>query len=223
MKFIFLIFFSLNSLFSFSQHDFGVKVNGGASKITSKFNSNITTQKFYFVPSGQAGFFYTLSIKKSLLGAEILFSQIEGKERLSIPIFDNNGKNVGEDIDMIYRHISYLSLPIYYGFKFKKLSFNLGIQTSLALASSGEERGQFGGTVISNNFTKLNIDNYDFGARAGMFINLSKRFSIDLNYYYGINNILSNNINIPNWSWKVQQATIGLCYKLFSKEKVLKK
>ncbi len=219
MKFLNLIFFSLCSLLSFSQHDFGVKVNGGVSKITSKFNSDITTQKFYFVPSGQAGFLYSFSIRKSFIGAEILFSQIEGKEQLTIPIIDNNGNSAGEDIDIIYRHISYLSIPIYYGFKFKKLNINLGIQSSLALASSGEERGQFGGTAISNNFAKLNIDNYDFGARAGMFINLSKRFSIDLNYYYGINNILNDNVNIPNWSWKVQQATIGLCYKLFSKER----
>lgn len=222
MKFLHFIFFLLYSLLSFSQHDFGVKINGGVSKITSKFNSDITTQKFYFVPSGHAGFFYSFSIKKSFIGAEILFSQIEGKERLSIPIFDNNGNSAGEHIDIIYRHISYLSFPIYYGFKFKKLSINLGVQSSLALASSGEERGQFGGTVVSNNFTKLNIDNYDFGARAGMFINLSKRFSLDLNYYYGFNNILNNSVTIPNWKWKVQQATIGLCYKIFSKEKALR-
>ncbi len=221
MKFLHLILFSLYSLLSFSQHDFGVKVNGGVSKITSKFNSDITTQKFYFVPSGQAGFFYSFSIKKSFIGAETLFSQIEGKERLSIPIVDNNGNSAGEDLDIVYRHISYLSLPIYYGFKFKKLIINLGIQSSLALASSGEERGQFGGIVVSNNFTKLNIDNYDFGIRAGIFVSLSKKFSLEVNYYYGINNILSNSVNIPNWSWKVQQATIGIRYKLFSKEKTI--
>jgi len=61
---------------------------------------------------------------------------------------------------------------------------------------------------------KLNIDSYDYGVRAGLLFKLSDKFSIEANYYYGINNILK--IYINNMKWKVQQMTVGLRYKFIS-------
>lgn len=210
-------------LFNFSiygQQNIGIKANAGLSRIVIYENSTQkVVQKSYFVPSGQGGLFYNLPLgNKSLLGAELLFIQIEGKERLEIPFTDQNGNPTGEfGIDNIDRHISYIGLPIYYGFKIKKLTLNLGVQTSFTLASSAREKGQatdgYGGiSVWDNKFDKLNIDAFDFGARAGLIFNLTNRFAVEGTYYYGINNILKKSIYNTELKWKIQQMTIGLRY-----------
>lgn len=217
-------------LFNFSiygQQNIGIKANGGLSRIFIYDNSTQQiVQKSYFVPSGQGGLFYNLPLgNKSLLGSELLFVQIEGKERIEIPFTDQLGNPTGEfGIDNIDRHISYIGLPIYYGFKVKKLILNLGIQTSFTLVSSAREKGQspdgYGGiNTWDNKSDKLNIDAFDFGARAGLIFNLTNRFAVEGTYYYGINNILKKNIYNTELKWKIQQMTIGLRYTLFTIKK----
>jgi hypothetical protein len=154
----------------------------------------------------------------------MLFIPIEGKEYLKIPATDNNGNFTGEYTeDNIYRHIYYLGVPVYFGYSFKKLNVNLGFQTNFVLASSGEEKGQVilgGQSYTWNNKSKdLGINSYDFGARFGLLYKLSDRFLIETNYYYGLTNIIkvSSDALKKNWTWKVQQVTIGLRYKIFSR------
>ncbi len=206
-------------LTTFGQHDFGIKLNGGLSKITAnKYISNVTS-KYSFAPSGQGGLFYNLNYgKKSLIGVELLFSQIESKEesKATYTYFGNPTEGFG--ITNIDYHISYFSIPIYYGFKIKKLTINLGVQTSFAFASRGhsiDKTTYNGNTFTSENESKLNIDKFDFGPRTGLLFNLSKRFAFEATYYYGLNNILSNTAP-PDWKWKIQQITIGLRYKFFT-------
>ncbi len=214
-------------LFSFSvygQQNIGVKVNGGLSGIFIYDNSTQQIkQKSYFVASGQGGLLYNLSLgNKSLFGAEFLFIQIEGKGRSEIPFTDQNGNPTGEyGVDNFFTHITYVGLPIYYGFKIKKLTLNLGAQTAYAIASGGREKGQaadgYGGiTTWDNKFDKLNIDAFDFGARVGLIFNLTNRFAIEGTYYYGISNILKKNVNNSELKWKIQQITIGLHYTFFT-------
>lgn len=217
-------------IFNFSvygQQNIGIKANGGFSRIFIYDNSTQQiVQKSYFVPSGQGGLFYNLPLgNKSLLGAELLFIQIEGKERLEIQATDQLGNPTGEIIiDNIDKHISYIGLPIYYGFKIKKLTLNLGVQTSFTFASSAREKGQapdgYGGiSTWDNKSDKLNIDAFDFGARAGLIFNLTNRFAIEGTYYYGINNVLKKNIYNTELKWKIQQMTIGLRYTFFTIKK----
>lgn len=202
------------------QHDIGMKANGGLSYLDTKFHSNETVDKIYFQPSGQGGLFYNFNLHdKFLIGTEILFIQIEGKEYFEVPETDNIGNPTGLVwSDNIWRHISYLGVPIYFGYNFKKLNVNLGFQTNFTIASSGREKGQapFNGDVVTweNKANKLGIDNYDYGLRAGVFFKLTDKFSIETNYYYGLNNILK--YKIGSWKWTVQQMTVGLHYKLFS-------
>ena len=211
---------------AFGQLDFGLKANFGLSRLSTKLTtSQQLTQKFHFVPSGQGGLFYNLHLReKFLIGAELLLIQIEGKEYLEIPSTDINGNLTGEvGTDNIWRHITYFGLPIYFGYNFKKLNVNIGLQTNFTLASSGREKGQvpdgYGGIATwDNKFSKLGIDDLDYGARAGLIFQHTDKFSLEIIYYYGINNILKDEIISKNlnWKWKVQQMTIGLRYKFIS-------
>ena len=214
-----ILILSTICLTTFGQHDFGIKLNGGLSKITANRNTSNTTSKYSFAPSGQGGLFYNLNLgKRSLIGAELLFSQIESKEEMKIIYTDNFGNPTGEfgTTNLDY-HISYFSIPVYYGFKIKSLTINLGVQTSFAFASRGHwiSKAPYNGSTLTfEDEGKLNIDSYDFGPRAGLIFNLSKRIAVEATYYYGINNILSTTAP-PEWNWKIQQITLGLRYKFF--------
>lgn len=204
------------------QHNFGLKINGGLSRISNSLNPSNSTGTVQFAPSGHAGFFYNLNLNnKSVIGAELLFMQIEGKEKLKMDLTDINGNNIGNSTSDLYKHISYLSLPICYGYKFNKLTINVGFQTSLVLTSSAREKGQAtrNGAITTwdNKYKELNIDRYDFGPRAGVTYRLTKKFTIEGMYYFGANNILDN--DVPNWTWRVQQATVGLRYTFLTTTK----
>ncbi len=125
MKYILIILIIFN-LSIFAQHNFGVKINGGLSKITENLNvTNTKTEKYYFKPSMQFGLFYNFNFKKSLIGTELLFVQIEGQHYKEYYVTDNFGNPTNSLIkDNVWQHISYLGIPIYYGFKIKKINFN---------------------------------------------------------------------------------------------------
>ncbi len=205
-------------LTAFGQYEIGLKANGGLSCISAKLNSTQITQKFYFVSSGQGGIFSNFHLgDKSLLGTELLFMQIEGKEHSEISVPDQYGNPTGQSIsEVIWRHISYLSIPIYYGYKIKKLTINFGVQTSFMLTNSvhSEIQSSIPLVYVTPPSAKLDIDSYDFGIRAGLGYSLTTKFAIETTYYYGLNNILKS--NTTNSIWKVQQMTVGLRYNFFT-------
>lgn len=135
-----LTVFTFPHLNTFGQNQFGVKASGGLSKITNSDEFVNITHSTPFVPSGQFGFFYSHPLhEKSSLGAELLFSQIEGKDIIDFDL-DDLGENTTHVTNVTFRHISYLSLPVYYGFNSKKLTINVGFQISRALIKNGREK-----------------------------------------------------------------------------------
>ena len=203
----------------FAQSDFGIKLNGGLSRISNSAQKEVynTTWMVQLAPSGQGGIFYNFHFgEKSVLGAELLFVQIEGKEQIEFVLTDENGNNAGHVTDKVYKHISYLGCPVYYGLQLNKVSINIGAQASFTLISSARSKGQaiYNDTItrFSNKYDKLNIKKYDFGLRAGIIFKLTDKISFEGNYYFGLNNIFNN--QTLYWTWRVQQATIGVKYNL---------
>lgn len=211
-----------DNITSFANQQWGIKAGGGLSKITNSVKSVNANPVTPFVPSGQIGLFYSRPLKrKSSLGAELLFSQVEGKDILEFDLTDINGNKAGFSSNILYRHISYLSIPVYYGYTFKLLTINGGLQVSYTLASSGREKS----SVILNeaeeyresanrNVDDINITKFDFGPRAGMVYQLNSKLAVEASYYYGLNNILKG--GSPAWKLGVQQAILGIRYDLWS-------
>jgi len=204
------------------QHDFGVKINGGWSKISTEINSSSQLlQKFRFMPSYQGGLIYNFNFNnKSIIGAELLFSKITGKEHSEEPTIDKFGSPTNQlittDID---RNISYLSIPIYYGYNYKKLHLNFGIQTSFAIVSDGlaktsapDSNGNM--LYFESKSEKLPIKNFDFGVRVGVCFSLTKSFILESTYYYGLLNI--HKVNSTSWKWSTQQFTVGIKYNIIA-------
>ncbi|HTA63348.1 MAG TPA: porin family protein [Bacteroidia bacterium] len=226
--FLLFLFFNVAVI---AQPSFGVKINGGVSRISdNSFNPVFSTQKTYFMPSGQAGLFFSLPIRThEVFGVELLFSQITGKEAETdtVGTFSSNGiTNKLFSTSTISRNISYLSLPIYYGVKIKKFTVKVGLQVSIALIGRGH-------TEMESNFypknyyltlyqnPKLYIKDAAFGETASITYNLSPKFAIEANYYYELSNLYRNaKLNGSTQTvWKYQQITLGLRYAFLNLKK----
>ncbi len=237
MKKLALILSLLFSCALWGQQTIGIKAEGGLSKISDKFNDpNLSSENIYLMPSGQAGFFYNLPIRSyEVFGAELLFTQIEGKEKILDtlgPVFYSNipTKNLLKTTT-ISRHISYLTLPIHYGIKVKNFTFNIGVRISARLMGSAEETIQRNYGLNSGFFinpsipsstyyystNRLHIKDVDFGETIGIMYHVIGMFAIEANYYYGFNNIFPNNSQ-PTVQ-RIQQMTIGIRYTILPVKK----
>jgi hypothetical protein len=207
---------------AYSQHSFGVKLNGGGSKVSN----NLAVQRektVQWATSGSGGFFYKFDLGKGFcIGTELLFLQIRSKEIFGTKFVDNSGIVTGQGTGKDLTSISYLSLPIYIGAAYKKVTFTLGIQLSGALVSEQKSTGTgtIGGVdyAYENTLEGLPIDKYDYGMRLGLIYTLTKDVSLDANYYSGLNNILDDTALSAMVS-KAKQLTVGLRLVILKTEK----
>ncbi len=220
----------------FGQQSIGIKIEGGFSKISDNLYDPIhTSQKIYLRPSGQAGFFYNLPIRKyEVFGVELLFTRIEGQEQIVDTmgsIFNSNGSTTKLlNTTTISKHISYLSLPIHYGINVKNFTFNIGVRLSARLMGSAEETTQSNYSfnpmlILSPSATyystdRLHIKDVDFEETVGIIYRITNMFAMEGNYYYGLNNIYPNNHRTT--IWRTQQMTIGFRYTFLTIKKKVK-
>jgi hypothetical protein len=195
----------------FAQHDFGLKASGGLSYVATTDDGYYSINgKDYFQASAQAGLYYNLHIKsKFSFTTELLYSLVKSK-RISetINYLDPNGPNNKATTKSA---ISYLAIPIYFGYNIKKLNINLGFQTAFELANSGvvEITDSNTGTITSAKIESY-IKNMDFGARIGFNYQFSKRFAVEAIYYFGLINIAEN--KYVETTSKIQQILLGIRY-----------
>jgi len=232
MRLLYFTFILLSTGLTYGQSIIGVKVNGGLSYLKSELKTyppTPMTQEYYPMFSGQGGLTYQYCFKnRFVIGTELLYSQIEGKDienGLSGVLFNNNFIRDGHYQTTIYRHIYYLGLPFYVGYNLKKMTLNLGVQTNLKFGggfhwytNAAYDNGKIETFDFKSN--SLNINKMDFGLRIGIFYKLSDKFSIETNYYYGLTNLVPVDSNDEPPVWNIQQLTFGLRYELFTlKEK----
>jgi hypothetical protein len=206
-------------LSAYAQHDLGLKLNGGVSCLNTNYHSDMEGQKVRFQFSGQGGVYYIFKLPKNfMVGAELLFVQIEGKNYTKIVLTDEMGQPTGEYGTLKnWFNISYLGFPVYFGYSIKKFTVSLGFQVNYMLTGSSIQKIEvpYNGEMLTfeNIHKNLSIDNFDYGPRIGFTYGLSKRFSVEANYYYGLNNIMAH--HYANMKWNIQQFTAGLRFKLF--------
>lgn len=207
-----------------AQLSMGIVLNPAISYFSTKFDQSepsYSTQSFYPMPSVQGGLYVDYSLgEHSVLSAELLFLQVQGKEKMVTEAIGTNGELLGFTItEHISRGVSYFGVPIYYGYRFGKAEYNLGFQVNYAAASYGHEWGGFTDTSDTyyswdNKANKLYIDKFSFGPRVGFRWQLASRWAINANYYFGLNNILADADISKYWHWKVQQFSVGVQFRL---------
>lgn len=218
MKKLLLASLTIITISSFGQYTVGIKINAGLSKISNSLDPSNADFRVQVAPTGNIGIFYNLQLSQKLyLGSELLFFQMESKEKLEMDLFDGVD-TVGHAWDLNRRHISYLSIPIYIGIRFNKFSVDAGFQYGHALTSSGKSKGE---TTINGETTSyekkygnLNILKSDYGPRLGIIYYLNPSVSLEGNFYYGLPNILNNSGFLAPWTWKNRQASIGIRWNI---------
>lgn len=203
------------------QEYYGLKFNAGISSISNTFNpinSRITVQS---APSAQLGFLYNYqATRRSTFGAEFLLTQIGGKETTESDLVGSSGDTLGVSTSNFYQHITYLSIPMYYQYNLSKVSFNIGIQGSLAILKIAKSESQVimngNSSSSSNTIRDFDIDPYDFGIRTGIILKVNEKISIEGQYYHGLNDI--RRADLLSFTRQISQTTIGLRYIFLTKE-----
>jgi hypothetical protein len=200
------------------EHYFGIKASGGLSYVSAT-SAELYCQTLtnFWRPSGQAGLFYNLRLKtKILLGADLLFSQVESKSHVDYITPDTcayPGPFARYNIHSL-GHTSYISVPIYFGYNLKNFNINVGFQTSLLLINNAEGQAinADSGSITSADL-KLGIKTCDFGARIGLGYQFCKRFSIETSYYFSLINSSKGDYYYATTS-RVHQILLGLRYSI---------
>jgi len=210
------------------QQSIGVKVNGGISFFRSEnqtYPSWPMKLSYYPMPSGQVGLTYQYRLKKKItLGAELLYTQIEGKEIETIftgLAIGNTFTSDGYVETKKYRHIYYLGMPVYVGYKLNKLTVNLGVQTNFKVGGGShfyyhdvhDNEEPINKDVKQNS---IDVNKIDYGLRLGLFYKLTDKFSLETNYYYGLTNISENASIDLSRRWHIHQFTVGVRYNLLT-------
>lgn len=217
---ILMLFSSYQS--ALAQHKFGFTINPGISKFTNSYNASNSDEKSVFRFSGNGGLFYQYHTNKFLFGADLLFVQIEGKDILEMDLTDANGNNVGHSTDYIFRHHSYIGMPLYCGFKTKKLNFQIGFQFMYVFMGYSLEKGNatYNGDYYTweNKYDEISVQEFDYGLLGGFGYSINEKISVNLRYYYGIKNIFNGSPQL-DWVWKNQQLTLGMSYSILKVKK----
>lgn len=197
----------------FSQYDFGVKINSGLSKISNSIKYDNVTSSIKPSISAQVGLYLNYNLYDSLfIGGDVLLLQIEGKEKMVYDEPSGPGivpKTITENINT---HLSYIGIPLYFGYKIKKMIVNIGFQYLYMIYSSSVDKFQIESQSFELRKSNLNLIKYNYGPSILFLFKLSEKINIEANYYYGLNTI-SKIIDFENR--KIQQLTFGLKYKIF--------
>jgi|ERR1035437_3253353 hypothetical protein len=198
----------------------GIKANAGASMINFNFGSNaiITANNKFQVAFNGGVYFNNILNENESFCFELLYVQMNGLFNINAVITDSLGNTTGSLNQDEYTHLTYFSIPLYYKYRISDLSLALGLQVSYFLISSEETKVtviESGTTTNSNSSSKnLSFTKYDYGPKLMLFYKLSNKVSLNLDYYYGLQNLdqagASFGISVKN-----QQLSLGASYKLY--------
>lgn len=219
---VLLISLSLFTSEAFPQQALGLRINAGLSQLKTELDDEDISQKFYFMFSGLAGIYGHFPVtENSFIGTELLYNRIAGKEELVIK-WDllNGGPGTQEVLIYTYaRHISYLSIPLYYGYVSDKFVVRGGFQFSMPL-ESGETfkyKVPYNIQVLYTEPDRLDIEKYDYGIMLGLAYKIDAKTEFEFSYYHGLNDIYDGSDR--KYIWKNRQLLAGFRYTLFSSQK----
>jgi len=213
MKTIYIFLLAFICYPAIGQQHLGIKVNGGLSKIQVIDKDNSLNNSNKFILSGNGGLYYNLKLSdRFVFMSELMLVRINGKESFEMNLTD-------EEIGKIFRHITYLGIPLIIGINFNEININVGLLTLYSLFSDAETEGSIPLIPVFNwdrKYNKLNIDYIDFGPRLGIEYIITDKFLIEGACYIGLYDIAGDSFH---YRMRNQQITIGLKYNIFTLNK----
>ncbi|MBL4658355.1 MAG: outer membrane beta-barrel protein [Flavobacteriales bacterium] len=208
------------SIHGFGQRRLDLHLAGGVSHISDEYETQFYSQTHEtpIGPSFKLGVISTGNLaKNSIIRSGIEFNQIEGVDiqEWDLGLYVAPTGHFKIDVRM---HVSYLTVPIYYGFQMERFCLYFGVRGSVAVLREYNQQNIHteGDSVGVFNSTRNKLDEVsivDYGVSAGSTFQFNDKLGIELNYYYGLNDILDL-VNESEGRWGVQQGTLGLNYRL---------
>jgi outer membrane protein with beta-barrel domain len=199
----------------------GIKANAGVSIIDYNLGSSAfasISNKFQFAYNGGIYFNNLLNDNESFC-FELLFLQMNGLYNFNEPITDSANNTIGSINQNQNTYFTCFSIPLYYKYRISKLSIALGAQINYLLIRTEKTNftiTQYGNTIYDTTYTSknLSIAKFDYGPKLMLFYNITDKLSLNLDYYYGIQNLITD-ASASGFSEKNQQLSFGVCYKLY--------
>ena len=219
--FLFLIFVCVVSVDTIKSQNLSIGVTGNLGVSQINLLSDFPIPDYYefdYSMSSSAGLFVQKTItKKSSLGIEILWVQIQGREaEVNKPILTSSGFERGLATEETDRSIAYIGGPIYYHLKFKNLGIKGGVQSMIYLSQKVNRKssGVLDGEPYSyeGEWDDIRYNDFDYGLKMGLDYSLNDHLRLRADYYHGFKSI------IPYWiarSLKIRQFTLGIEYDIY--------
>lgn len=212
-----------------AQSEFGLKLDGGVSKVTEKYT---WTTNYFSRPalSGNVGIYSWLQLSKhSVLDIELLLSYIRSNENDPYSYYgpyyyEYDEYIIDASLDYVqpYSHTNkrmfYLSLPVRYGYKIGKFTLLAGAQISISLAGTNKNETDYGYPSIyrypkSYTIYSTGGGEFDLGLNGGLSFDITNRIKIEAAYYHSMRKFLYTE-NARKYIPQTQQLTVGLRYAI---------
>ena len=215
-----LILFSLclSAAGVFSQNTVGIKAGFGLTCIQSEYHYAIDHQD-YMRPSGLIGFVYQHEFPRhSVIGVGLEGFNLRGKMHTEKTAWGEHEDSLGIIKRDLWRTVNYLSVPVYYGFRIRQLTVSVGVRTAFMVNSRGMDEVEYPdlyGHIINDKqeLTDLHLCKVSVGPMLALHYQPAERWEIELNYWYGMNNI---NATAEALELHPHAAILGLTYNLIT-------
>lgn len=200
------------------QFSFGTSFYGGISALMSERESRRPESEYWWKYQGSfvLGGFSKFKINKSFsLQMELLYNQHNYSE--GIKIEEGNANYRGDNIN---RTAHFISVPILFQMKLKKLQLGVGIQNSFIVYQSAKY-SYFGTPSNSTNIELKNSNDllkYNPELIAAIGFPFTEKLNMELRYSYGLKNIMNSkegHVYLAHTS----QFLIGLSYQIWNGKK----
>jgi hypothetical protein len=216
------LLFCINSQ---GQHSLGIKTHIGKSKFDNYLSSATNEiSKPFSSQTYLLSIFHQLSLKNNyFIGYEIQKLTMNSGETINTRIAELGFNPNSNAVLMEYSRykLSTVSVPIYFGKRWKRLSSNIGVQCTYFNNSSLERETNIydQGTILSVVYKRFDItpNKFDFGLRASLSFFMNKAMFLEITTYQGLTPVLISESLYPNK--RISHFTMGIGYSIVSQKK----
>jgi len=209
-----LFLFLFLSMHSEAQHRLGLQIMGGVNQMETDWNMELETYTLLLAPYAAFGAFYQYELSEHwTAGCDVQFQQLYAKEKVGLPLRDQNNQVMGEIYNTYNRQFLYYSMPVYIAYSWNDWQFQFGWQTSWLLGSSARLRSEFteNGTLVQSDirYDDVPVKDLDFGPRFGLAYQITDRWQIESLCYQGIAQVALDN---ARWEARIWHVGLGVRY-----------
>ena len=203
---------------AFGQDVFGYKINVGSSWINHEVPDYIEVHQIHMALAATTGIYVGHYIgKNGYFSTELLLQQITGH---SYSEYALSGTTVPRYGLSRYNFLSYVSWPLYVGFRHKQFTIATGTQASYLLRTRTKTKSE----VVAGSFPqphtyddKASKNRFNMGFIFGLQFQLTSYIAVEASYYHALNNLQKAETNNGR-NYKIRHLMLGFRFNVLQKD-----